>query len=158
MADDCIAGFCRLQCRRPTMRWHCRTITALCPAQLTKKIGFSALRQEQRTGQRVVNWLKWDEGNGSAENVRLKGHWLLSLRTLHSSCMILLPQKQANYSELRAVDTQTLLWEMRKAWKPNLERHTDGRNTAKFRQATEPFAVPITGTIFDDCSICAVDN
>lgn len=124
-SDDCIAEFCRLQCRRPTMRWHCRTITALCPAQLTKKIGFSALRQEQRTGQRVVNRLKWDEGNGSAENVRLKGHWLLSLRTLHRSCMILLPRKQAHYSELRAVDTQTLLWEMRKAWKPNLERHTE---------------------------------
>ena len=110
---------CRVQRRRRGMRWHCRQPCALL--NLPTKIGFPALREEQRTSRakRFRKRLKWDEWNGSAENMRLeilpRGIGFLSPRTLHCSCMIFTTSKPCQHSELRIVDTQTLFWEQRKA-------------------------------------------
>ena len=49
-------------------------IAALRPAQLTKKIGFlgAETRTTHITSKRVRDRLKWDEWNGSAENMQLE--------------------------------------------------------------------------------------
>ena len=70
MSDDCIAG--NLQGVTPAARYALALQTALCAAQLTKKICLPD--PESRTThfacKKVRNRLKWDEWNGSADNMQ----------------------------------------------------------------------------------------